>query len=137
MAAVFVVGAVMAMIWSAAKYLIVYRALVDSLPPQLPSRYTFPVYALSASTPLPLQAEYVKSLWGGSVGFFCVSLCFFSLLGTRRWLCRIWRGLLERRLFGQGPEDLHGKLPKGVGGGSIGRAKATGAGCMSRSPVSR
>ena len=80
MAAVFVVGAVMAMIWSAAKYLIVYRAVVDSLPPQLPSRYAFPVYALSASTPLPLQAEYVKSLWGGSVGVLCVSLCFFSLL---------------------------------------------------------
>ena len=80
MAAVFVVGAGMAMIWSAAKYLIVYRAVVDSLPPQLPSRYAFPVYALSASTPLPLQAEYVRSLWGGSVGFLCVSLSFFSLL---------------------------------------------------------
>jgi hypothetical protein len=79
MAAVFVVGAVMALIWSAAKYLIVYRAVVDSLPPQLPSRYAFPVYALSGSTPLPLQAEYVKSLCGGCVAFLCVSLCFFSL----------------------------------------------------------
>ena len=80
MAAVFVVGAGMAMIWSAAKYLIVYRAVVDSLPPKMPSRYAFPVYALSASTPLPLQAEYVRSLWSGSVGFLCVSLSFFSLL---------------------------------------------------------
>src|SRR5882757_10059252 len=79
MAAVFVVGAVMAMIWSAAKYLIVYGSVIDSLPPQLPSRYAFPAYALSPSTPLALQAEYVKSLWGGSVAFLCVSLCFFSL----------------------------------------------------------
>lgn len=79
MAAVFVVGTGIAMIWSAVKYLIVCRALVDSLPPQLPSRFAFPVFALSHSTPLSLQAEYVKSLWGGCVGFLCVSLCFFSL----------------------------------------------------------
>jgi hypothetical protein len=79
MAAVFVVGCGIAMIWSAVKYQIVYRALVDSLPPQLPSGFAFPVYALSPSTPLPLQAEYVKSLWGGCVAFLCLSLCFFSL----------------------------------------------------------
>jgi hypothetical protein len=79
MAAVFVVGAAMAFIWTAVKYQMVYRSVIDSLPPQLPSRYAFPAYALSPSTPLPLQAEYVKSLWGGSVGFLCISLCFFSL----------------------------------------------------------
>ena len=79
MAAVFVVGCGIAMIWSAFKYLIVYRALVDSIPPQLSARYAVPVYALSPSTPLPLQAEYVKSAWGGCVAFLCVSLCFFSL----------------------------------------------------------
>lgn len=79
MAAVFVIGAAIAFIWTAAKYQMVYRSVIDSLPPQLSSRYAFPIYALSPSTPLPLQAEYVKSLWGGSVGFLCVSLCFFSL----------------------------------------------------------
>jgi hypothetical protein len=79
MVALFVVGAAMAFIWSAAKYQMVYVAVIDSLPPQVPSRYAFPAYALSPSTPLPLQAEYVKSLWGGSVAFLCVSLCFFSL----------------------------------------------------------
>ena len=79
MAAVFVVGAAMAFIWTAAKYQMVYRSVIDSLPPQLSSRFAFPVYALSPSTPLELQAEYVKSLWGGSAGFLCVSLCFFSL----------------------------------------------------------
>jgi hypothetical protein len=79
MAAVFGVGAAMAFIWAAAKYQMVYGSVVDSLPPQLPSRYAFPAYALSPSTPLALQAEYVKSLWGASVAFLCVSLCFFSL----------------------------------------------------------
>lgn len=79
MAAVFVVGCGMAMLRSIVKYQIVYHALIDSLPPQLPSGFAFPVYALNPSTPLPLQAEYVKSLWGGCVAFLCVSLCFFSL----------------------------------------------------------
>jgi TRAP-type C4-dicarboxylate transport system permease small subunit len=83
MAAVFAVGCGIAMIWSAVKYQIVYRSVIDSFPPQfqeLPtSRYAFPVLALSHSTPLPLQAEYVKSLWSACVGFLCLSLCFFSL----------------------------------------------------------
>jgi hypothetical protein len=79
MAAVFVVGAAMAFIWAAVRYQMVYCSVIDSLPPQLPSGYAFPAYALSPSTPLPLQAEYVKSLWGGSAGFLCISLCFFSL----------------------------------------------------------
>jgi hypothetical protein len=77
MAAVFVVGAVMAIIWSAAKYRIVYRTVVDSLPPQLSSRYAFPVYALSASTPLPLQAEYVNPSGAGAWDF-SVFRCAFS-----------------------------------------------------------
>jgi hypothetical protein len=79
MAAVFGVGTAMAFIWAAAKYQMVYGSVVDSLPPQLLSRYAFPAYALSPSTPLALQAEYVNSLWGMSVAFLCVSLCFFSL----------------------------------------------------------
>jgi len=79
MAALFVVGCGIALIWTVVKYQIVYCALKDSLPPQLPARFAFPVYVLSPSTPLPLQAEYVKSLWGGCVAFLCVSLCFFSL----------------------------------------------------------
>lgn len=79
MAVLFGVGAAMAFIWGGAKYQMVYISVIDSLPPQLSSRYAFPAYALSPSTPLALQAEYVKSLWGMSVGFLCVSLCFFSL----------------------------------------------------------
>jgi hypothetical protein len=82
MNAVFFVLSAIAAIWSAVRYQIVYRSVVDSFPPQfqddLTSRYAFPVYALSPSTPLPLQAEYMKSLWGGCVSFLCVSLGFFS-----------------------------------------------------------
>jgi hypothetical protein len=83
MVALFIVGAGIALLWSAIRYQFVYRSLIDSFPPQFQddptSRYAFPVFALSPSTPLPLQAEYVKALWGGCVAFLCVSLCFFSI----------------------------------------------------------
>jgi len=76
----FVVGAIAA-IWSAVKSEVVRRSLVDSLPPQFQddytSRYAFSVYALSTSTPLPLQAEYMKSSWGFCVFCLCISLGFF------------------------------------------------------------
>lgn len=83
MAALFAILSGIAMIWSAIRYQIVYNSVIDTFPPQfqddLTSRYAFPVLALRASTPLPLQAEYVKASWGGCVAFLCVSLCFFSL----------------------------------------------------------
>ena len=64
MAAVFGVICALAFLWSAVKYQMVYVATIDSLPPQfqdeLNSRYAFPVYALAHSTPLELQAEYIK-----------------------------------------------------------------------------
>lgn len=115
MAAVFVVGTGIAMIWSAVKYLIVCRALVDSLPPQLPSRFAFPVFALSHSTPLSLQAEYVKSLWGGMRG---ISLCFpvlFLTWGIDRWLCLAGCFPRKRCSGVQSLEDLQGKLQSGDG----------------------
>jgi hypothetical protein len=77
----FVMGA-MAMIWSTIRYHFVYRSIVDSFAPQfqdeLSARYAFSVFALDAPTPLPLQAEYMKSLWGGCTAFLCVSLGFFA-----------------------------------------------------------
>ena len=83
MVALFAVGCGMAMICSAIRYEFVYRSVKDSFPPQfqddLTSRYAFPVLALSPSTPLPLQAEYLKAMWGGCVAFLCLALCFFSL----------------------------------------------------------
>jgi len=82
MAAVFFVISAITAIWSAVKYQIIYNSIVDSFPPQfrdeLSSRYAFPVLVLSPTTPLPLQAEYVKSMWGSCVFFFCVSLGSFA-----------------------------------------------------------
>jgi hypothetical protein len=53
------------------------------------SRYAFSVYALAHSTPLPLQAEYMKSLGCGSACLFCVSLGFF-ISGNIPFGC-LWR----------------------------------------------
>ena len=76
----FVLGGFLGIL-SAIRGHIVYSSIRDSFPPQfqddLSSRYAFGVYALEHSTPLPLQASYVKSLGGGCAGFLCVSLGFF------------------------------------------------------------
>ena len=73
---------VIAAIWSAVKYQIIYNSIVDSFPPQfqdgLSSRYAFPELVLSPTTPLSLQAEYVKCMWGSCVFFLCVSLGSFA-----------------------------------------------------------
>ena len=83
MAAVFVVGAFIAAIWSIVIYQNVYNSVIEFFPPQfqdpLTSRYAFPVLALGPSTPLSLQADYVKSLSGFCVVFLCISLSFFSI----------------------------------------------------------
>ena len=80
--AVFAVTSLIAGVWSAVNYQIVYYALIDSFPPQfqdsLNSRYAFPVYAMSPSTPLSLQADYLKSLAGGCFAMLCFSLSCFS-----------------------------------------------------------
>ena len=81
--AVFVVGAFIAAIWSIIIYQNVYNSVIEFFPPQfrdpLTSRYAFPILALSRSTPLLLQADYVKSLSGFCVLFLCISLSFFSI----------------------------------------------------------
>jgi hypothetical protein len=81
-AAVFFVMAAIATIFSAVKYEITRRALIDSLPPQFQgygeSRYAVDVYALEPSTPLPLQAEHMKSLWGGCAALLCAAFGFFA-----------------------------------------------------------
>jgi len=82
MPAVFGVACFIAMFWSAVRYQVAYNSVVDSLPPQfqedLTSRYAFPVYVLEPSTPLHVQAEYMKSMWGSCAGALLGSLCFFS-----------------------------------------------------------
>jgi hypothetical protein len=71
-----------AFLWSAFLYQAVYYALINSFPLEfqdpLNSRYAFPEFALSPSTPLALQAKYMKSLAGGCVAMLCFSLSFFS-----------------------------------------------------------
>lgn len=110
MTAAFLVMAIMAAIWSAIKSEIVRRSIIDSLPPQfqdsLASRYAVDVYALSHPTPLELQAEYVKSVWGGCVAFACGSLCFFSIqqpiigcLGLIVFLVSVFQALKARRTY--------------------------------------
>ena len=79
MAAIFFVMAAIAGILSAARYQIVYHSMVDSFPLQfqddLTSRYAFPVLVLNPSTPLSLQADYMRA--GSCVCCLCVSLGFF------------------------------------------------------------
>lgn len=73
----FAVG-ILAGIWCAVRTQVLYHKLVGSFPPQfqddLSSRYAFPVLALSASTPLPLQAEYINCQYAGCVCLLCISL---------------------------------------------------------------
>jgi hypothetical protein len=82
MTTVFIVITIVAGLISAVKYQIVYNAVIDSLPPQFQdphtSRYAFPVYALTPSTPLPLQGQYVQSQISGSVMLLSVSLALLS-----------------------------------------------------------
>jgi hypothetical protein len=82
MTAVFIVMAGIATIFAGIKYEITRRALIDSLPPQFQgyseSRYAVGVYALEPSTPLPLQAEHMKSLLGGCAALLCAALGFFA-----------------------------------------------------------
>ena len=80
MKAVFFALAAFLGIWGAIRGHIVYCLIRDTFPPQfqddLSSRFAIYVYALSHSTPLPLQAEYLKSLACGSASLFCVALGF-------------------------------------------------------------
>lgn len=81
MGAVFAVVCAIAFVWSGIKFQVAYHALQDAIPPQFQggemSRYAFPVYALHPSTPLALQADYVKSLAGGTIALLCFSASCF------------------------------------------------------------
>ena len=83
MIVIFAIGALIAAIWSIVIYQNVYNSVIEFFPPQFQdpftSRYAFPVLALSPSTPLSLQADYVKSLCGFCVLFLCISFIFFSI----------------------------------------------------------
>jgi hypothetical protein len=69
---------------------LVYRALIDSFPPELKddltAKFALHVIALSPSTPLSLQAEYLKSLAAGCVAVLCFSLSLFCADKVEGWL---------------------------------------------------
>ncbi|WP_375775793.1 hypothetical protein ACE103_28645 [Bradyrhizobium sp. ma5] len=79
--AFFAVAAIVA-IWSAVKSEVIRRELVDAFPPQFQdfdmSRYALHTYALAPSTSLPLQAEYMKTMYGGCAAALSGSLGFFA-----------------------------------------------------------
>jgi hypothetical protein len=76
---ILVVVTAFAVIWSIINYQTAYVALIDLLPPQfqdgLNSKFAFPEYVLRPSTPLALQAAYVRSQIG-----FCFAALGVSLL---------------------------------------------------------
>jgi hypothetical protein len=78
--AFFVLGGYLGM-WGGIRNHIVYLKIKDTFPEQfddeLFSRFAFGVYAISRSTPLPLQTEYMKSMGWGCVSFLSMSLGFF------------------------------------------------------------
>jgi hypothetical protein len=74
------------LVWSVFKYHAVSDALIDSYHPEFQEgmlwRTAFPVFALSPSTPLDLQAGYVQSITGFCFVTLGVSLCCFLLEKT-------------------------------------------------------
>lgn len=80
------IATAVAVLWSLLKYQTAYVAVIDLLPPQfqdgLNSKFAFPEYVLRPSTPLALQAEYVKSQVGFCFATLGVSLLCFSFEKT-------------------------------------------------------
>jgi hypothetical protein len=75
---ILMIATAVAVVWTIVKYQTAYAALIESLPPQfqdgLSSKFAFPEYVLRPSTPLPLQAEYVKSQIGSCFAALGISL---------------------------------------------------------------
>jgi len=117
--AVFVVGAFIVAIWSIVIYQNVYNSVIEFFPPQFQdpftSRYAFPVLALSPSTPLSLQADYVKSLSGFCVVFLCISLSFFSIQQVAIGFLRLGVFFMSVFFNDQVLEDLQRKLQSADG----------------------
>jgi hypothetical protein len=71
---ILVIATAATVLWSLFKYQTAYVGVIEYLPPQfqdgLSSKFAFPEYVLDPSTPLALQAEYVKS----QIGFCCATL---------------------------------------------------------------
>lgn len=78
---ILMIATAVAVVWTIIKCQTAYAALMESLPPQfqdgLSSKFAFPEYVLRPSTPLLLQAEYVKSQIGSCFAALGISLLFF------------------------------------------------------------
>ena len=79
MGAVFSLLAAITVIYSLVKYWPIRRYLIATRPQYVRGNwvvrfFSFNARALEPSTPLPLQADYMKSLWAG-----CVALLFMTL----------------------------------------------------------
>lgn len=107
--AFFAVTAIAA-IWSAVKSEVIRREIVDSFPPQFQdydmSRYALHTYALAPSTSLPLQAEYMKTLYGscaaalsGSLGFFAAGNVAFGCLVLVGFFWAAYQTLKSRNAY--------------------------------------
>ena len=80
-----------ALLWAGFKYYAVYFALVDSFPPEWRNtsteRFAIDQFALSPSTPLAVQADYVESQFAGCLGVFVLWLLLFFVDQTNKhWL---------------------------------------------------
>lgn len=86
MIAALAIATAFAVLWSLFKYQTAYIALIDLLPPQfqdgVSSKFAVPEYVFRPSTPLTLQAEYVKSQIGFCLATFGISLLCFSFEKT-------------------------------------------------------
>ncbi|MGC2777668.1 MAG: hypothetical protein WA418_18735 [Bradyrhizobium sp.] len=82
MAAIFFVLAGFLLFVSGIRLHFVYRSIVGSLPPQFQddwtSRYAFSVYALEPTTPIEVQAEYVKAMGVSCGACLALTLGFFA-----------------------------------------------------------
>jgi hypothetical protein len=60
-----------------------HRTLIGSYPPEfregLPEKFVLWGMGLDPLTPLPVQANYLNSIWGGTVAMLFFSLTLFSL----------------------------------------------------------
>jgi hypothetical protein len=83
MTALFAIPCVALVIYSALQYRAAHNALIDSFPPEwkdsLTEKFVLGEMGLSPSTPLPIQTNYMNSIWAGAVAMLLFSLTLFSL----------------------------------------------------------
>jgi hypothetical protein len=83
MTALFAIPCVAISIYAICQFMIADSALKKLVPPQLneglTGKFVLGGLGLSPLTPLPIQTNYMNSLWAGTVAMLCFSLTLFSL----------------------------------------------------------